>query len=266
MNDERMEIIGAEPVSTDSYRVTLQAHIGYADARPGQFVMVRIPDGLTPLLRRPFSIHRSRRLSASQAALEILYRVVGKGTRRLAGCRPGDRLDVLGPLGRGFSAPPPSGPLFLAAGGMGVAPMVFLADRLCLDENRRRDIRVFLGGRTAEELLCRDRFEELGLPVVLTTDDGSDGDQCLVTHPIEEQIRLTPPAMIYACGPPGMLSCIVGFADTYGIRVEVSIETLMACGLGACLACAVADRRDPQRYRHACLHGPVFDSREILLP
>jgi dihydroorotate dehydrogenase electron transfer subunit len=144
--------------------------------------------------------------------------------------------------------------------------MVFLAERLCEAEKRRRDIHVFLGGRTAEELLCRDRFEELGLSVVLTTDDGSDGDQCLVTHPIEEQIRRTPPALVYACGPPGMLHCIVGFAETYGIRAEVSIETLMACGLGACLACAVVDRRDPKRYRHACLHGPVFDVREILLP
>lgn len=266
MIDERMEITGCERVSTDCYRMTLEGHISYADARPGQFVMVRIPDGLTPLLRRPFSVHRSRRLSASRAGLEILYRVVGKGTRRLAACRPGERLDVLGPLGRGFSEPPASGPLFLAAGGIGVAPMVFLADRLCEDEKRRRDIRVFLGGRTAEELLCRDRFEALGLSVVLTTDDGTDGDQCLVTHPLEEQIRITPPAQIYACGPPGMLNCIVGFAEAYGVRVEVSIETLMACGLGACLACAVADRRDPRRYRHACLHGPVFDAKEILLP
>jgi dihydroorotate dehydrogenase electron transfer subunit len=266
MIDERVDVLGCEPAGADCWRMTLRASCGYADARPGQFVMIRIPGGLSPLLRRPFSLHRCRRMTGAKTAVEILFRVVGEGTRRLAACRTGDRLDMLGPLGRGFSAPPAAGAVFLAAGGIGVAPMVFLAERIREADAGPRDVRVFLGGRTAAELLCQDRFERIGLPVVLTTDDGSSGDQCLVTHPLEEQIRRTPPAMVYACGPPGMLRCIVGFVEDYGIRVEVSIETLMACGLGACLACAVADRRDPSRYRHACLHGPVFDAREILLP
>jgi dihydroorotate dehydrogenase electron transfer subunit len=227
--------------------------------------MIRTADGSSPLLRRPFSIHRCIPQSDGAAAVEILYRVVGKGTAKMAGSRPGRQLSVLGPLGRGFSDPPGSGPVFLAAGGIGVAPLVFLADRLCREPEVRPDVRVFLGGRTADELLCRDRFERLGLPVALTTDDGSHGDQCLVTQPLEEAIRRDRPAIVYACGPPGMLRCIAGFVDSYGVRCEMSIETLMACGMGACLACAVADRKKPDRYRHACLHGPVFDAREVVI-
>jgi len=264
MIDVRCKIMSNEPVGPDCYRMTLAAPSAYHRARPGQFVMIRTADGPAPLLRRPFSIHRCRPLEDA-AAVEVLYRVVGEGTARMADCKPGRGLAVLGPLGRGFSDPPASGPLYLAAGGIGVAPMVFLADRLCAASGRRRDIRVFLGGRTSRELLCRERFENLGLPVSLTTDDGSDGDQCVVTQPLETQIRTAPPARVYACGPPAMLRCIVGFAASYGIRCEVSIETLMACGIGACLACAVSDRVDPNRYRHACLHGPVFDAREVVI-
>jgi dihydroorotate dehydrogenase electron transfer subunit len=266
MIDERCEVLKNDPVSADCRRMTLLCHPGYSAARPGQFVMIRTSDGSAPLLRRPFSIHRCRQRSDSTAAVEILYRVVGEGTRRMAACKPGRRLAVLGPLGRGYSDPPAGkGPLYLAAGGIGVAPLVFLADRLIDASVPRTDIRVFLGGRTAEELLCRDRFEALGLSVALTTDDGSDGDQCLVTQPLEEEIRRNRPAMVYACGPPGMLRCIVGFVEAYGIRCQISIETFMACGMGACLACAVADRKNPDRYRHACLHGPVFDAREVVI-
>jgi dihydroorotate dehydrogenase electron transfer subunit len=265
MIDEHCEVLANDPVSADCWRMTLKGHGSYTDARPGQFVMVKTAAGPSPLLRRPFSIHRCGPLTGSATAVELLYRVVGEGTRRMAACTPGQHLAMLGPLGRGFSEPPAGGPVFLAAGGIGVAPLVFLADRLCRSSAPGRDIRVFLGGRTADELLCRDRFEQLGLPVALTTDDGSDGDQCLVTQPLEEAIRRTPPAVVYACGPPGMLRCVIGFVETYGIRCEVSIETYMACGMGACLACAVPDRKKPDRYRHACLHGPVFDAREVVI-
>jgi dihydroorotate dehydrogenase electron transfer subunit len=265
MIDAHCEILANEPLRADCYRMTLKGPPGYVDCRPGQFVMVRTADGPAPLLRRPFSIHRCGPLSDSAAAVELLYRVVGEGTRRMAAGKPGQRLAMLGPLGRGFSDPPEGGPVFLAAGGIGVAPLMFLADRLCRLPTSRRDVRVFLGGKTADELLCRERFEQLGLPVALTTDDGSDGDQCLVTQPLEEAIRRTPPAVVYACGPPGMLRCVIGFVETYGIRCEVSIETYMACGMGACLACAVPDRKKPDRYRHACLHGPVFDAREVVI-
>ncbi len=265
MIDERCEVLSNDPVSADCRRMVLRGHRSYADARPGQFVMIRTAEGPAPLLRRPFSIHRCRRLSGNAVAVEILYRVVGEGTRKMADCNPGRLMAVLGPLGRGFSDPPASGPVFLAAGGMGVAPMVFLAERLCKTSGGSRDIRVFLGGKSAGDLLCRDLFEEFGLPVTPTTDDGSHGDRCLVTQPLEEAIRKNPPAALYACGPPGMLRCVVGFVETYEVRCQVSIETLMACGVGACLACAVTDRKKPDRYLHACQHGPVFDAREVII-
>ena len=125
--------------------------------------------------------------------------------------------------------------------------------------------RLFLGGRGQEDLLCVVDFERLGIPVVLTTDDGSRGDQCLVTNPLEEAIRRDPPDLVMACGPEAMLACVLGIVGAQRIACQVSIETMMACGIGACLGCAVRGRQDASRYLHACLDGPVFDAAEIEL-
>jgi dihydroorotate dehydrogenase electron transfer subunit len=100
---------------------------------------------------------------------------------------------------------------------------------------------------------------------VLTTDDGSWGDQCLVTNPLEEAIRGAPPDLLLACGPKGMLACVLGIVRNRFIPCQISIETMMACGMGACLGCAVSGRQDPTRYLHACLDGPIFDAEEIEL-
>jgi dihydroorotate dehydrogenase electron transfer subunit len=101
--------------------------------------------------------------------------------------------------------------------------------------------------------------------VVLTTDDGSCGDQCLVTSPLEEAIRREPPDLVLACGPKAMLACVLGIVRACGVPCQVSIETTMACGMGACLGCAVGGRQDDTRYLHACLDGPVFDAEDIAL-
>jgi dihydroorotate dehydrogenase electron transfer subunit len=108
--------------------------------------------------------------------------------------------------------------------------------------------------------LCRNDFATLGLTVHASTDDGSDGDQCLVTHPLEEAIESHSPDMIVACGPMEMLACVIGIVDKHRVPCQVSIETMMACGMGACLGCAVEGRDTSERYLHACLDGPVFDA------
>jgi dihydroorotate dehydrogenase electron transfer subunit len=99
--------------------------------------------------------------------------------------------------------------------------------------------------------------------VVLTTDDGSCGEQCLVTSPLEAAVRAEPPDIVLACGPKPMLACIQGIARSHGVACQLSIETMMACGMGACLGCAVPGRKDPSRFLHACLDGPVFDSEDL---
>jgi dihydroorotate dehydrogenase electron transfer subunit len=232
----------------------------YGEAIPGQFVMLRVSSRNAPLLRRPLSIHRLITEGERTRGIEFLYRVVGTGTGLLAKARPGDDIDILGPIGNGFSISSQHRCIYLVGGGIGVPPLVFLATvlRSAGGEAAPR-CRMFLGGRSREDLLCAEEFEALGIPVRLTTDDGSAGDKCLVTHPLEEAVKTAPPDIIYACGPLPMLSCVAGISRKHGVPCQVSIESMMACGMGACLGCAVQGSGEKDRYWHVCKDGPVFD-------
>jgi dihydroorotate dehydrogenase electron transfer subunit len=245
-------------------RIGLACGSAFAQSHPGQFVMLGFPDSLQPLLRRPFSIHRRIGDDGSRSGIELLYKVVGPATRRLAQAAAGEPVSLLGPLGSAFTPPPGARRLYLAAGGVGVAPLVFLAEELHRRHHPAPECRLFLGGRSREDLLCAEDFERLGIAVVPTTDDGSCGEQCFVTTPLEEAIRQAPPDLVLACGPREMLACVAGIVRRHRVGCQLSIETMMACGMGACLGCAVESRQDPSRYLHACLDGPVFDADEIL--
>jgi dihydroorotate dehydrogenase electron transfer subunit len=239
---------------------------GYDRAVPGQFVMLRVARQTTPLLRRPFSIHRLITEGERPSGIELLYKVVGTGTGLLSEARQGECLDILGPIGNGFSISSRHRTVYLVGGGIGVPPLVFLATVLRGDGGQSAPrCRMFLGGRSREDLLCAEEFEALGIPVRLTTDDGSAGDKCLVTHPLEEAVILSPPDIIYACGPLPMLSCVAGISRKHGISCQVSIESMMACGMGACLGCAVPSSRKEDRYWHVCKDGPVFDAAQLAL-
>jgi dihydroorotate dehydrogenase electron transfer subunit len=234
-------------------------------ANPGQFVMVQVGNGNEVLLRRPFSVSAILRSKGVSVGIELLYKVVGRGTKLLSCYRKNDHLDILGPLGQGFYLNNFSGPHFFVAGGIGVAPIRFLAEHLAELGKDLKSCQVFLGGRSQEDLLCQKDFMRLGMPVILTTDDGSAGDQCLVTHPMESALKQSKPEGIFACGPGPMLSCVAGIVQKYQVPCQVSIETMMACGMGACLGCAAESAIDPNRYLHACLDGPVFDINQIKL-
>jgi dihydroorotate dehydrogenase electron transfer subunit len=246
-------------------RLGLSAHAGYAAAQPGQFVMLRLPGGAgTPLLRRPFSIHRLIAGDGAGSGIEILYKVVGAFTGQLAGLRQGAALDLLGPLGRGFRVPQACRRIFLAAGGVGAAPLFFLAQRLAARREGAPRLSVFLGGRSRRDLLCARDFSALGAEVLRTTDDGSAGARCRLTDPLAQALERQPPDLICACGPPEMLRCVAGLAEAAGIPCQLSLESVMACGIGACLGCAVAGRGGPEApYRHVCIEGPVFDRRDL---
>ncbi|KPJ77165.1 MAG: hypothetical protein AMJ54_09135 [Deltaproteobacteria bacterium SG8_13] len=247
------------------HKIGLQCRRGMGRLKPGQFVMLRVSGGVNPLLRRPFSVHMPIESEGRVTGIEILYKVVGQGTRLLAGVTPGDSLDLLGPLGSAFLLPENTRRIFIVAGGIGVAPMVFLAGHLLNRGVAAEDVTVFVGGRTSSDLLCLNDFDRLGIACRTATDDGSAGDHCLVTLPVELAVDGRQPDVIYACGPLEMLKCVSGIAENRGIACQVSIETRMACGMGACLGCAVAVRNAPGVYVHACLDGPVFDLQEIQL-
>ena len=252
---QQAEIIRSEKLSDDIYRFTLNtAEIGAA-SKPGQFVMVRVGEGLDPLLRRPFSIHQVAR----GGVVQILFKVVGRGTRALAGLQQGQQLDMLGPLGQGFAFDA-AGEHYLVGGGIGIAPLLFLAKRM-LKEVEPSAIRVLLGAATGAELdVLAEDFASLGLFVDVATEDGSRGRQGLVTHLLEP--LQSGSGNVYACGPYPMLRAVAAMSREKGWGCQVSLETIMACGLAACLGCAV-QRSDLNGYVHVCKDGPVFDADEV---
>ena len=263
IEQQNSKVLWNDFIAPSCYRIGLRTSDIFLAAVPGQFIMLHIGDRMTPLLRRPFSIHQLIQRDGVFQGIELLYKVVGTGTQKLARLHPGDQIDLLGPMGNGFSIAAHMKRVLIVAGGIGVAPMPFLASRLLDKSTDRSQCKVFIGGRSKNDLLCSEDFSKLGLTVCTTTDDGSTGDQCLVTDPVEIEISGSKPDIIYACGPMPMLSCVVGIAEKHGIDCQVSIETMMACGMGACLGCAVESRKAPDRYLHACLNGPVFDANAL---
>lgn len=258
-------ILWNRQVGPTYFHMGLSCTEGFETAIPGQFVTLRANRQQTPLLRRPFSIHRLIRENNSVRGVEILYRAVGTCTRHLSTLVKGDRVNILGPLGNGF---PTSniGRSYLVAGGIGVAPMIFLAETLQKTRTEPSGDIMFLGGRTKEDLLCTDEFQRAGMSVQLSTDDGSLGYKGLVTDLLEKAVATKRPDWIFACGPMPMLKTVARFAQSNHIPCQVSIETLMACGLGVCLGCAMDDNKVTEKYRHVCIDGPVFDAATLTFP
>jgi dihydroorotate dehydrogenase electron transfer subunit len=262
---ERAEILFNEPLNQDLYHLVLRCPQIASSIQPGQFLMIRIRPGSDPLLRRPFAVHRLR----PSAGLEILYKVVGQGTRLLTESRRGVTLDVLGPLGRGFELPDGDGLLLMVAGGIGVAPLPFLAETL-VTSGRKGPYLLWFGGRTARDLVCVHHFQNLGFLTELVTEDGSAGRKGLITDHLEDWLprQKEMPRLIYSCGPYPMQRKMVQLAGRLGIPVQVAMEALMACGVGACLGCSLRCRppeagTDPY-YANVCQHGPVFRGNEII--
>jgi dihydroorotate dehydrogenase electron transfer subunit len=264
MNQAYAEILANSLVAPGYYRMTLGCETPFGAAQPGQFVMLSVGQGAIPLLRRPFSIHRMVPDASGRVKLEILYKVVGEGTGIMARLPVGGKMDILGPLGKGFILRGNYRRIYVAAGGIGAAPMVFLLETL-RRTSRTAQCHVFLGGRSRVDLLCRERFEQLADKVHCTTDDGSEGAQCFLTSPLEEATRQQPPDVIMACGPMDMLRCVAGIADRLKVACQISIESAMACGMGACLGCAVQAAGADGTYRHVCKDGPVFDTQLLKL-
>lgn len=225
-------------------------------ARPGQFLTIRCSDSTEPLLRRPFGFHR-----VEGDSFRILYEVLGKGTRKLSSAKAGDALDILGPLGNGFTIPGGKKDAVIIAGGIGVAPLAFLAEELLKD--KKKGVSVIIGARGKRSLLCREHFKGLGIKTLVATDDGSCGSKCFATDLLEKLIKGGRPSemVVYACGPSPMLKAAAGAAKKRGIEAYGSFEEYIACGVGACLGCAI---RTKSGYKLICKDGPVFKLEEMI--
>lgn len=254
---QKAEIVRREMVAEDICLITMKAPDIAGASRPGQFIMVRTVDGMDPLLRRPFSVHRV----SGDSTLQILIKVIGKGTRALAAMDKGRELDIVGPVGRGFSCSSDNYHI-LVGGGIGTAPLLFLADHL-LRDNEPSAIRVLLGARTGDEIAAvAADFDSMGLAVDIATEDGSFGKPGLVTGLMSGLREGDRPLMVYGCGPYPMLKAVAGICREKKWACQVSLETMMACGLAACLGCAVM-RADMNGYVHVCKDGPVFNMDEV---
>ena len=262
---ETVQVLWNRPLGSAYFHMGIRTGEGYGSSVPGQFIMLRLGDRKSPLLRRPFSIHRLVTRNGRVIGIELLYKVVGEGTKILSSCREGDRLDMLGPLGNGFAVYDSHGAIFLAAGGIGIAPILFLSDDLFKKGFNLTRVTLFLGGKSKADLLCKEIFAEMGMTVYTTTDDGSEGDQCFVTHPLETAVNRRVPDIIYACGPVAMLKCVKGIAEHHSIPCQISMETVMACGIGVCLGCAVEQQGDKEKFLHVCRDGPVFHADRIAM-
>jgi dihydroorotate dehydrogenase electron transfer subunit len=262
-------VISNTEISPGYFRLRLTAPRDTAVSLPGQFLMVKVRDATDPLLRRPFGIFDMATIDSEnpeigrQTCLEILYKVVGKGTRVLAALHHGDHLDILGPLGKGFDTSGRGGEKILVGGGVGLAPLYYLARGLVGNS----PVRLFAGGKNREDILCITEFERLGIETYVSTDDGTLGEQGMVTAVMERYLSDNPSVeTIYACGPFPMLKAVTRIAERYGIPCQVSLEAYMACGVGACLGCVIKGRNHTEEipdYRCVCKDGPVFDSLEL---
>lgn len=273
----KVKILTNEEVAPDCFRMALEAPQITGQARAGQFLHLKVADGSSPLLRRPFSLHRiSGKLKVKSSKLqniEILYEVVGKGTRILAEKQAGEELDILGPLGKGFN-PPEAGRAILIAGGVGVAPLLSLAEEIGQSEKckvKSEKVDVIIGAKTKKLILCDEEFKKLGCQVEVATEDGSKGYKGLATDLLQQllsTLHLTH-STVFGCGPENMLKKISEITSERNIPAQLSLEGRLGCGLGACLGCAVrvkSEKRKGQKfsYKRICKDGPVFEANEVM--
>ncbi len=250
-------IISHQSAGRGYCRLVLKAPEAAAAALPGQFVMLRVSENLDPLLARPFGISSV----PSKNSIEIIYRVVGRGTSLLSRVETGHSLSLLGPLGHGFPLPEKGTMPVLVAGGSGFPPLHFLAQRAGSRAH------LFLGSRDKECLPPAGiikSFKDRIAKVHIATEDGSLGSCGMSTDVLQDflaKVERKTPLVVYACGPHAMLSAVNRIAAEHSVSCYVSMEERMACGLGACMGCSIPLKAGG--YKRACKEGPVFDSRDI---
>jgi dihydroorotate dehydrogenase electron transfer subunit len=278
-----------EPLCREHWRLVLEVE-DFPPAAPGQFVQVLCAEpgelGWTQgvFIRRPFSIGGLRR-NGRRAEIDILHRALGRGTRWLSRLQPGEPVSILGPLGSPFEVVAGRDLAWLVGGGIGLPPLIWLAEVL---RGCGQQVVAFCGARSVDLLpltrlpgvpvssreptLAFREFAAAGAPAVASTDDGSLGEAARIpdvfARYLERHANQVPSAAIYSCGPDAMLRAVARIGLEQGIPTQVSLERVMACGMGTCQSCVVkvhdASAEDSWRYRLCCTDGPVFDARTVV--
>lgn len=224
--------------------------------KPGQFIKIKILDNsFDPLFPRPFTVHY-----LEDNFLQILFQVVGKGTKILSELREGKEIEFLGPLGKPFPEDLEF-PLALCAGGIGVAGFAYFLKNL--PKPLRTNTILYYGARSVKELVRLELYQSMGISLKLATEDGSLGKRGFVTHILEEDLSANQVKSILACGPLGMLKTVKTLGEKYKIKTYLSLETFMACGTGFCLGCVIP--KIDGGYYKLCVDGPTLEAKSILI-
>lgn len=245
-------------LTEDIYRLTVESEYVSSTATAGQFVNIKCCEGSQALLRRPVSICTVDR---EKGCYDLVFQKKGSGTGLLALKKPGDELDVLGPLGNGFDLDIKYSRIAVVGGGIGIFPLLFV-----LKESKSIVKRAYLGFRTAKLVVLEEEFRQSASSLNITTDDGSFGTGGFVTDILKRDIDAESFDMIYTCGPTPMLEKVVETAIVNDINCQVSLEQRMGCGFGACLVCACKTHLDGDgwQYSHVCKDGPVFNGKDVI--
>jgi dihydroorotate dehydrogenase electron transfer subunit len=239
------------------------------EMKPGKFIMIKISSHSNyPFLRRPFSIYKSypqrHPEKKKRGHLLILYKVVGKGTQMMTEFKKGQKVDMIGPLGNGFTLPPlpSSANIVLIGGGVGIVSLYPLAEAL-----GSKKLFVFIGGKTRNDILCLRDFKKLNSNIFIATEDGSQGFKGTVIDLFlseRKKFNKNEPYYLYSCGPLEMLKALAKVLKPKRFISQVSLETRMACGFGACWGCVVKTKDLKTPYQRVCKNGPVFNLEEIV--
>ena len=268
MKNHKTIVLSNQEISPGYYRMRILAPNYNELIKPGQFVMFRVQRSLLPLLRRPFGIFRAGFLPPDcdtmppKEFIEIVYKVVGSGTEIMQGLSYGDPVELLGPLGQGFELGKPDEEKILVGGGIGLAALYMLAEKLV----KISKVRLLMGGRTRDDIITVTEFERLGIETYVSTEDGSLGEEGLVTKVLQRKLDKYPKVSVFACGPMPMIEAVQRICSPRETSLQVSLEALMACGVGACLSCVVKgvghSEAEP-RYLCTCKDGPVFYEEQL---
>ncbi|MEG0874551.1 MAG: dihydroorotate dehydrogenase electron transfer subunit [Clostridiales bacterium] len=248
-------ILNNEKIGKDIWRMVIESPNIAAKATVGQFVNVRVHDNLEPLLRRPISLHG---IDKDRGTIAFLYLVVGKGTEMMTKMEPRQSINLVGPLGKGFSTDFLGENALVIGGGIGSAPLYPLLQEL---KKNGKKAKLVLGAATDQSIVGLYLYEELEVEVAIATEDGSLGEQGFVTAIVEKELASGKYDYIYTCGPIPMLKAIEELSAKYKVAGELSTEAHMGCGLGICLSCA-AKGKDGKN-RKVCQDGPVFRLGEL---
>lgn len=250
---EKARIVAQTEIAADIFDMTISFPEGAKDAVPGQFMALYCNEGIR-LLPRPISICG---IDPDAGTIRMVYRIAGEGTKEFSVMKPGDTLEVMGPLGNGFTKREQKA--IIVGGGIGIPPMLELAGQLNCEKT------MVLGYRDNKSLFLKEEFEALG-DVKIATDDGSLGVCGTVIDAIREYG--IEGDVIYACGPMPMLKALAEYAGEHDMEAQISLEERMACGIGACLGCICKskekDHHTNVNNKRICKEGPVFDAKEVV--